>query len=74
MSTNHSKVNAQNDAEILSKISAAVLSIQRESGYGSIEITIHDGKVTQIERREKFRFQPQANKLLNESPSEKNSG
>lgn len=26
--------------------------------FGSIEITVHEGKVTQIERKEKFRFQP----------------
>ena len=25
--------------------------------FGSIEITVHEGKVTQIERKEKFRFQ-----------------
>lgn len=25
--------------------------------FGSIEITVHDGRVTQIERREKVRFQ-----------------
>lgn len=24
--------------------------------FGSIEITVHEGKVTQIERKEKFRF------------------
>ena len=34
--------------------------------YGSVEITVHDGKVTQIERREKFRFK--AN--VTNSPSE----
>lgn len=26
------------------------------SGYGSIEITLHEGRITQIEKREKFRF------------------
>lgn len=25
--------------------------------FGSIEVTVHDGKVTQIERKEKFRLQ-----------------
>jgi hypothetical protein len=24
--------------------------------FGSIEITVHDGRISQIERREKFRF------------------
>lgn len=26
------------------------------SGYGSVEITLHEGRITQIEKREKFRF------------------
>jgi hypothetical protein len=50
-------LNAQDHAEVLAKISAAVLAIQRETGYGSVEITVHDGRVTQIERREKVRFE-----------------
>ncbi|MEQ1602056.1 MAG: YezD family protein [Methylophilaceae bacterium] len=31
--------------------------------YGSIEIVVHEGKVTQIERREKIRFGPEQQKL-----------
>lgn len=30
--------------------------------YGSVEITIHDSKVVQVERREKIRFQDQKDK------------
>ncbi len=26
--------------------------------YGSVELLVHDGRVVQIERREKVRFQP----------------
>ena len=58
MSANDTKLNAQDHEEVLQRISAAVLAVQQESGYGSIEMTVHDGKVTQIERREKYRFQP----------------
>lgn len=57
MSANNPKLNAQDHAEVLARISAAVLAIQRETGYGSVEITVHDGRVTQIERREKVRFE-----------------
>ena len=32
----------------------------RESGFGSVEITVHGGQVTQIECREKVRFNPRA--------------
>lgn len=32
--------------------------------YGSIEIVIHDGRVTQIERREKLRFDAKSEKKI----------
>lgn len=51
------KAITQDHTDILSKVSAAILAVQRETGYGSIEITVHDGRVTQIERREKVRFE-----------------
>ena len=46
-----------NDRETLDAILRAVVSVQRESGFGSIEITVHEGRVTQIEKREKVRIQ-----------------
>jgi hypothetical protein len=33
-----------------------VLNALRNLRFGSIEITVHDGKATQIERKEKVRF------------------
>jgi hypothetical protein len=38
--------------DVLSQISAAIQQIR----YGSVELTIHDGRVVQIERREKTRI------------------
>jgi len=38
--------------EVLSALSRLI----REVRFGSIEIVVHDGRVTQIERREKVRF------------------
>ena len=32
----------------------------RRSGFGSVEIVVHGGQVTQIECREKVRFNPRA--------------
>lgn len=32
----------------------------RQSGFGSVEITVHGGHITQIECREKVRFNPRA--------------
>jgi hypothetical protein len=56
MSSILSKPDTQDDA-ILAAVNAAIIAVQRDTGYGSIEITVHDGRVTQIERREKVRFE-----------------
>lgn len=34
----------------------AVEELKLGSGYGSVEIVLHEGRVTQIEKREKLRF------------------
>lgn len=36
-----------------------ILKAVRNVKFGSVEITIHDAKVVQVERREKIRFQDQ---------------
>ena len=47
---NHSP--AQLKTEIADQIATVLQGIR----FGSVEIVIHDGKVVQIERREKLRF------------------
>lgn len=42
--------------EVSQEILRAVEELQQGSGFGSIEIILHEGRVTQIEKREKFRF------------------
>lgn len=42
----------QKTREIVQEIQRAIESLR----FGSIEITVHEGRVTQIERREKIRF------------------
>ena len=59
-----SAINHQN-------ISQEILRVIEALQYGSIEITVHDGRVTQIEKREKLRFQAAEQKY---SPTVKNSG
>jgi hypothetical protein len=39
-------------APILKELIEAIQSLR----FGSVEITVHDGRVTQIEKREKVRF------------------
>lgn len=45
---------------VLDEIVRAVQELKNGSGFGSIEIVIHEGRVTQIEKREKLRLQPSA--------------
>jgi hypothetical protein len=43
--------NKQNNA-LLQELLSAIHSLR----FGSVEITVHEGRVTQIEKREKVRF------------------
>lgn len=53
----------ETDDEVLHAVERAIALVQQQTGYGSIEITVHDGRVTQIERREKVRFEHKASQL-----------
>jgi hypothetical protein len=55
MSQTKQKLLENNDAALLA-VTHAVASLQ-QTGYGSVEVTVHDGRVTQIEKREKVRLQ-----------------
>lgn len=55
-STPANKPDASSSHTLQGRILAALDGLQ----YGAVEITIHDGKVVQIERREKFRLPNQA--------------
>jgi len=47
------------DSEQKSSITEAdrrILAAVREVQYGSVEITVHNGRVVQVERREKIRL------------------
>jgi hypothetical protein len=52
MSTEKAKPAADSEQALVSRI----LELVRGLRFGSIEIVVHDGKVVQIERREKLRF------------------
>jgi hypothetical protein len=55
MSQTKLKLLENNDAALLA-VAHAVASLQ-QTGYGSVEVTVHEGRVTQIEKREKVRLQ-----------------
>ncbi|MGB4074119.1 sulfur starvation response protein OscA [Pseudomonas sp.] len=51
-------LEGQDGASTLREIQAALNGLK----FGSVEITVHNGQVVQIERKEKFRPQAQSNK------------
>lgn len=44
------------DDSVLQKSIAEILQAIQNLRYGSVEITVHEGRITQIERREKVRL------------------
>lgn len=54
MPLNH-KINP-NQSDVNPEILRIVEELKLGSGFGTVEILIHEGRVTQIEKREKFRF------------------
>jgi hypothetical protein len=56
-SLNNAQAPIQNTQYVLDEILRAVQELKNGSGFGSIEIVIHEGRVTQIEKREKLRLQ-----------------
>jgi hypothetical protein len=62
--------NINNDAS--HEILRAVEELKNGSGFGSVEIVLHEGRVTQIEKREKLRFTNSTNhELIKNPPSAK---
>jgi len=59
--------NTSNNS-VIQELVSAINSLR----FGSIEITVHEGRVTQIEKREKVRFTDSATSL--NKPTEKISG
>lgn len=52
---------ASKSFDVSQEILRAVEELKQGSGFGSIEIVLHEGRVTQIEKREKLRFSHSAN-------------
>jgi hypothetical protein len=53
---NTSQSISKNSSDISQEILRAVDELKQGSGFGSVEIILHEGRVTQIEKREKLRF------------------
>ena len=51
-------LEGQDEASILREIQTALQGLK----FGSVEITVHNGQIVQIERKEKIRLQPSGSK------------
>jgi|HubBroStandDraft_1064217.scaffolds.fasta_scaffold120744_2 hypothetical protein len=51
------QLNETGHLDPLNEIDAEIIRAIRNIRYGSVEITIHDSRVVQIERKEKRRFE-----------------
>lgn len=52
----HTNRSTTANRDVSQEILRAVEELKLGSGFGSIEIVLHEGRVTQIEKREKLRF------------------
>ena len=57
------QTSSQSNNEVVQEILRAIDQLRQGSGYGSVEITVHGSRVTQIERREKVRFAQEVQRI-----------
>lgn len=58
-----SNISATANQDVAKEILRAVDELKNGSGFGSIEIVLHEGRVMQIEKREKIRFTQDSKKF-----------
>lgn len=51
-----SNTRRHSPAQLTTEIADQIASVLQGIRFGSVEIVIHEGKIVQIERREKIRF------------------
>ena len=50
------QISLNRDERIMQQLISEILSALNKLRYGSVEITVHNSKIVQIERKEKLRF------------------
>lgn len=55
MTTTQAELQSALD-QLPAEVLGALARLVRETRFGSIEIVVHEGRITQIERRERVRF------------------
>ncbi len=63
------QTNTKNNSDVSQEILRAVEELRSGSGFGSVEIVLHEGRVTQIEKREKLRFTQENIKISSTAPA-----
>ena len=58
MSATLQKIDGSDEASILQEIQTALRNLR----FGSVELTVHNGQIVQIERKEKIRLQGNNNR------------
>ncbi|MFZ3025022.1 sulfur starvation response protein OscA [Pseudomonas sp.] len=58
MSATLQKIDGSDEASILQEIQTTLRNLR----FGSVEITVHNGQIVQIERKEKIRLQGNNNR------------
>ena len=61
ISQHPSRNSASKNLDVSQEVLRAIEELKQGSGFGSVEIVLHEGRVTQIEKREKLRFSHSAN-------------
>jgi hypothetical protein len=61
--------NAVSSLDVSQEILRAVDELKNGSGFGSVEVVLHEGRVTQIEKREKLRFTQDNSKPSSTAPA-----
>ena len=56
-----SRISVSKSPDVSQEILRVVEELKQGSGFGSVEIVLHEGRVTQIEKREKLRFNHSSN-------------
>lgn len=71
MSLTHSaaQLASKHQQDTSQEILRAVEELKNGSGFGSVEIVLHEGRVTQIEKREKLRFTQDSSKNSPTAPA-----
>jgi hypothetical protein len=55
------RATATQELDVSQEILRTVEELKQGSGFGSVEIVLHEGRITQIEKREKLRFNHSSN-------------